>query len=166
MRRTAMLLLALTTGSGLAAGEVVTAAGASGPAAEALAEKKPLKKKQFIKRADAICTRYIEAFQGLYDDYFGDLTPGERPTDAEVDAYVADLVVLIDEELDELEDLRPPKKDQRKVRRIFAATREANDTLAANPQPDTNAPFEEASRLGRAYGFKVCSGEEPAGGTE
>ena len=154
MRRTR--LVAMVTVVMLATGSLAGVAGASAPA-----KKKQLTKAQFIKKADKICEDSTEELQDLIDEYFGDLGPGEEPTDEALRDYADEFLPLAQEGHDAIRKLKEPKRDHEQVEELLAAQQDALDAVDEDPSNliSSNGAFDESSELARAYGFEVCGSQ-------
>jgi hypothetical protein len=137
----------------LAALAVLTGALAVIPPAAASAGDERLSKKQWIKSANRIC-READDRVGSLDvpsgDPRGDLTPEQFDEIAEYAEQVYDYSF---EALDELRSLRPPKRDERAVKKIVrtlaAGVAAIDDTSTAAQQQDGTATVEALTEAER-----------------
>ena len=118
---------------------------------------KPLTKKQFIKKADRICTAGNIASNEIAKQSFG---KGEQPTTATLAKFWAAARVVLKTQVDEIGALNEPKGDTKQVKKILAAVRAAIATVDADEQSvATGSPFAKADKLAQRYGLKVCGAE-------
>jgi hypothetical protein len=149
VRRAAVVVSAISITSTLVLGGVATAAG-----------DKPLTKKQFIKKADKICTAGNTATNELAQQTFGQLGPNERPTAATLATFWAAARVVLKTQVDEIGALNEPKGDTKQVKKLLAAVRAAIAAIDADVQAIvTGSPFAKADKLAQRYGLKVCGAE-------
>lgn len=117
-----------------------------------------LTKAGFITKGDAVCVRTQKAIDDGADKAFPN--KGLVPTAAEVGAFVKDtLKPELRKEISELDDLKPPKSDQRRVDDILAAGRRGLTAVDDNPVillGGESNPLNEYAELASAYGLKAC----------
>jgi hypothetical protein len=115
-----------------------------------------LTKDEFVKQADAICAKFDKRIETAAGSAFAN--PG-KPTDDEIAAFATSTIFpTIDEQLDDLRALEPPKADEAQVDAIFDEAQASLDELRANPALLTeDKGFEETDRLARAYGLTACA---------
>jgi hypothetical protein len=134
-----------------------TEAGATGATGAAGGE--PLSKSEFVEQADRICRQGDQEIQQAAQE----LGPG-RPSDQEVEQFATETVVPnIQEQIDGIRQLTPPKGDEEEVNAIVDAAQEGVDMLEADPSlllqgPDAGGAFAEANRLAQQYGLEACGG--------
>lgn len=85
---------------------------------------------------------------------------GQVPTPDELQTFADDVVVpQVQKELDELDDLEPPKDDRERVDDIIKAGREGSERISEVPallaSKDRN-PLNEYAELASGYGLKAC----------
>ncbi len=122
----------------------------------------PLTKPQFIKQADAICARSDQRFQARYQ-YFMQHTPNPTlPAERSMAQWIEIVKTVygpsIEQEVEELRALAPPRGDQRRVNAILAAIEEGLGKVREDPtvEAQTEAQFKKAVELAREYGLTVC----------
>jgi hypothetical protein len=134
-----------------------TETGATGATGAAGGE--PLSKSEFIKQADQICRQGDQQIQQAGQE----LGPGS-PSEEELEQFAAETVVPnIQEQIDGIRQLTPPKGDEEEVNAILDAAQEGIDRLAADPSllvqgQDAGGAFTEANRLAQEYGLEACGG--------
>ncbi len=152
-----MIRPAPTTIALLAASAAALAAGCG--------EGDPLSAEELVSRGDEICREGADRFAEIQ----------ERPPDSAGDAaeQTEELVEVAEDDLERLEDLRPPEQLSDRYERYLEARREALETLTdgRDAAEDGDARGYEAAqtevvregarrrKLARAVGFKVCSAE-------
>jgi hypothetical protein len=115
-----------------------------------------LTKDEFLKQGNAICAKGDKQIETAAGKAFA--TP-DNPTKAEVVTFAKTVVLpTVQDEVDELRALSPPKEDEARIDEILDKAQAALDKLRANPAllvSDTG--FEEANRLAGAYGLTACA---------
>lgn len=110
----------------------------------------PLKKSQFVKQADEVCAS-AQAERGEQKD---ELTESE---DSE-EEVMQTLLDPVENMVDGLSDLGPPKGQEKEVEAIIAAYEEGIASLEAEPTgPDAVSAFDKASKLAEGYGLSDCT---------
>jgi hypothetical protein len=122
----------------------------------------PLTKAQFIKQADAICTRGQQRFQELFDGYMRQ-TPNPTPAPERTLAQWTEIVETafapaLEREIDELRALTAPRADERQVNAILAAVEDGLRGVEKDPsvEADAEEQFRKSTRLADEYGLTVC----------
>jgi hypothetical protein len=116
-------------------------------------------KAQFIKQADAICTK---AHNGL-DKAFNQAFAGKpQPSQAELSKFATEeLAPTVQGEIDDVGDLDRPSGDEDEIEAILDAAQSGVDKIKADPavlSPQVKFdPLAENHRLAKAYGMKECS---------
>lgn len=138
-------------------------AGSDGDDTSAQADGQPLTKAQLIEEGDKICRRtsakIIEDWQREKENYGRGF--GAQPSEKQNEEGLVDLVLpAIQEEAEEMAELVPPPADEAKIDAIVVALEKGVAQSEANPgaafAPGAKNPLDEASKLSKAYGFKVC----------
>lgn len=147
--------------SGGASGTESSSTGDSSSGGESSAPQgKPLTKAAFIKQGDAICAKvpqeYGETVSSLEEEAKKKKQP--KPSTAEVNtkAAVPPLFVAISS----LEELPPPKGEEKQVEAIIDALESAAKGVEQKPESELSgpkSPFAEFQKLTTAFGFKGCS---------
>jgi hypothetical protein len=124
------------------------------PAAEA--GQRPLTRAAFLKAGNAICAEATRQMDRVGVTFFK--SPG-HPTRAETITFAREVAVpTAQHELDQLRALRPPIRDEARVKAILDASQAAVDRVRASPGllgGDNGS--ERANRLARAYGLTACA---------
>ncbi len=120
--------------------------------------EEPLTRAGFVARANEICAGTQKAIDDAADTSFPN--KGQVPTPDELQAFADDVVVpRLHNELDELDDLEPPKDDRERVDDMIKAGREASERISEVPallgSKDRN-PLNQYAELASAYGLKAC----------
>ena len=116
-----------------------------------------LSKAEFLQKGNAICksgTRKINA-AGLK----AFASPG-HPTQKETIAFAKQTVVpTVQNQLDQIRALKPPKDDEAQVKKILDLSQVAVDKVSANPALlGRETASEKANKLAAAYGLTACAG--------
>lgn len=133
------------TGLVMAALLAAVAAGCGG-------DEKPLSKSEYVEKGNAICSKgnkkVDEAVRKL----------GRSPDQEQLKEFASDdLAPIVEDQLDDLRDLKPPKGDERKVEQVYKAADDGLDKVKDDPESLTSsAPFAKANKEVRSYGLKVC----------
>ena len=152
MRRTALALAVLAL-AGCGDGDEAKRAAPGGD---------PLSRQEFVRRADAICTRYQEKIGAL-----------ERPSASSesIVRFMDQVIPLVKQGIREERRLRPPKRYQGTWNEVLAANEELvrtaerlrraakrNDPLGVRAEFEKlTEGDEETDRLARRLGLKACS---------
>jgi hypothetical protein len=133
-----------------------------------------LTKEDFISQADAICTKYDTEFRSEIEPTYPNVDPTSATTsDEDLKKFEEPLHAthdLLSGQVDELRDLTPPEDFQDQWDTVLAdldkgieATAEAADAIGNADRAaveaafaSTQPAFDEADRIAKEYGFKVC----------
>jgi hypothetical protein len=126
-------------------------------------EEGSLTKKQFIAKADGICTAKskelndeVEAF-AKKEGISGSKEPSKDQTTELVEKYVVPNLRAQGEEIGELS---APEGDEEQIEKLVNGLEEGADEAEEDPQvilePKSNSPLETAAKEAQAYGMKVC----------
>jgi hypothetical protein len=120
-----------------------------------------LTKAQFIKQADAACTKGNENFQTLYEEYVREakLDVAKKKTAAQWTEIVEKVVApALEQEVAEVRALGAPKGDRSQVNAILGAIEGGLEKVKENPSLATNTEdeFVKSYKLATKYGLKVC----------
>lgn len=118
-----------------------------------------LTKAEFLKKANAICTKGNAQINAVAQQQFK-----TRPTTAQITTFARTTVIpATQSQIDQIRKLKPPAKDTSTVKAIVTAAQsdlakvKANPTLLAS-NGQAQDPFAEANRLAKAYGMTACAG--------
>lgn len=143
---------ALTLASTLAFGGIAVA--------EAPAKGKPLSAKQFRKTANNICDQAYLLLHELQGQYFSDLGPDETPSLDTLAAYAEDSEPIVQQQIDSIAKLNPPKSLKKKVKKLIQAAQADLDAFLDDPSIALEAdPFADTLELSRALDLPACAGE-------
>lgn len=138
----------LAAASALALVAAVTAAGCGddGPS-----------KAEFVKKADAICTKESKKTTAAAQQ----LTSGGKPDQAALTKFIKDTALPnVEDEVDQIDKLDTPKGDEDKVKAITDSVRDGVDKTKSNPAAllasSSGGPFDKADKLAKDYGLKKC----------
>jgi hypothetical protein len=154
---------AASTAEATNAASDATEAGSTSGDTSAQADGQPLTKAQLIKAGDKICQRtsakIVEDWQREKENYGRGF--GAQPSEKQNEEGLVDLVLpAIQEEAEEMAELVPPPADRAEIDAIVVALEKGVAQSEANPgaafAPGAKNPLDEASKLSKAYGFKVC----------
>lgn len=136
----------------MTAAMVATAAGSA-----ACGGDERLTQEEFVTRGNAICAAGSARIDAAAKKAFGT----EQPSEAVIVAFAKDTAIPeVENQLDDLDDLKPPKETEA---RFDAALKEARSALAkvkANPEDladDSSDTFAKADELIRSAGLDACA---------
>lgn len=123
-----------------------------------------LTKAQYVEQGSAICgqtsARIEEAAQGAFNE------PGKIPTPEEITDFATGTVApAIEEEVEQLRELRPPEDDEERIDDVLRAGRDGVDTVRQDPTiilNSTDDGFGRYQELSAAYGLQNCGGGSDA----
>jgi hypothetical protein len=142
---------AIVVSLGLALGGVAGASTTGKPA---------LPKKTFIKTGDNICKQTSQLVGEAAQAAFGSLKGNAQPSTQQLQSYVDNAGPIYQQEVDSLRALPAPKADAKKLNKIFTLVQKGYDKLTSDPsillKSKKPAELIQASKLAKAYGFKVC----------
>jgi hypothetical protein len=115
-----------------------------------------LTKAQFIKQADAICKKGNKRIDAGAEDVF---TTKGQPSKAQLTTFATDtLIPDIQGQVDDVRALNEPSEDEDQVNAFLDSAQAELDKGKEDPlYMTTPQSFKETNKLGKAYGFKVCS---------
>ena len=114
-------------------------------------------KQEYIAEGDRICAEGTARIAREALDRYGDAQPSLE----QVDEFSGDVVApVLQEQVDQLRALPPPKGDDETVAAIWDAVQDGIDALREDPsllaEPATGGAFDEANGLAQEYGFRQC----------
>lgn len=123
-----------------------------------------LPKAEYLEQGSAICAatsaRIESAAQGAFSE------PGKIPTAEEITDFATGTVApTIEEEVEQLSELRPPEDDQERIDDILRAGRDGVDRVRQDPTVILNSNddgFGRYQELSEAYGLQNCGGGSDA----
>ncbi len=122
-----------------------------------------LTKAEFIKQADAICTKGEKAIETGAEKFAEENNVNtEKPTKAQKEEVITQVVApSIRKQGEEISELGAPSGDEDKVEAIVDSVEEGADELESKPAQlfEGKNPLAAGSKLAKEYGLKVC-GEE------
>lgn len=114
-----------------------------------------LTKSAFLKQGNAICAKGSKKIE----DGAKKLGSG-KPSNKVVTKFAEDtLIPSVEDQLSDLRDLKPPKADEEKVKKILDAADEGLSKTKDDPTVLTSSddPFKEANKQAEAYGLAKCA---------
>lgn len=143
---------------------VLAAAGCGGGSGSSSSEEPTLTKKQYVQRADAICTRLshklvrgYEAFSNQHQ--LNTTAPNQHEREQLI---LAVTLPNVEEKLAELKQLPVPQGDEAKLEAIFASmehgieSAERHPAWSAAPSPAHPEPFADTIEMTADYGIWLC----------
>jgi hypothetical protein len=122
-----------------------------------------LTKAEFIKQADAICTKGEKSIEDGAEKFAEENDVNtEKPTKAQQEEVIQQVVAPeIRQQAEEIGDLGAPSGEEDKVEAIVTSVEEGADELESKPAQliEGKNPLAAGSKLAKEYGLKVC-GEE------
>lgn len=138
---------------------LLAAAGLAVPASAC--GEKGVSKPEYLRRARAVCGTGRQTLEQASRATFGNLAPGQKVPDAELDRFVRQTVIpTLRDQVRQLRALPPPKGKKGQVEEIYRALDKGLDELDKGPQRliDGSNPFRQAEILASRYGIGVCAG--------
>jgi hypothetical protein len=123
-------------------------------------ESKPLSKAQYLRKADAICSRTEKRQQKLVSEFGQQNGDPNSPSGTEELISVA-AVPPLRLQAEELSQLPLPTHEAAKAKSYLSAFERGISTTANDPQAlvsEEPGPFAKAEELAEGFGFKVCAG--------
>jgi hypothetical protein len=123
-----------------------------------------LSKAEFIKEADAVCTKSGVRLRGDFQAFVSEKEAegaGEAGQQDYAELVSTVIAPNIEREIQEIRDLGAPKGDVGSVTSFIEVTEQGLDRAEANPRLVTGGKaglvFSAGAEQAKAYGFKVCS---------
>ena len=150
---------ALLAASVLLVAALLGSCGEDEPAASRDETRGNISKEQYVKRANAICTRVGERSKSLADETLGGLP---SPPSKELDrSYQRRATAIQRDGLADLRALPAPERDERRLEEIYDALERVIDGLAAIPADEPGSSrgvaLERFRRLAGDYGLTECA---------
>lgn len=116
-----------------------------------------LTKAQFIKQADAICTKATKEREAAVNAWRSEYS-GQEEQEAHLKAGLKEVIAPhLQEEAEALKNLSPPQEDEATVARLIAALSTATKDLAKEePEKALQSGIPGFEHDAAAYGLKVC----------
>lgn len=139
-------------------------AGCGGSGGDSSSEEPTLTKKQYVQKADAICTRLSHKLVRGYEAF----SKEHHLNTAAPDQHERERLILavtlpnVEEKLEELKRLPVPKGDEAKLEAIFASmehgieSAEKHPSWSAAPSPAHPEPFFDTIEMTADYGIWLC----------
>jgi hypothetical protein len=121
---------------------------------------KGVSKADYLAKAKEVCQRGNQALTAASNEAFGQLPPGQKRSQPEIDDFVRKRVVpTIRDQINQLRAIEPPKGDKAHVEEIYSALQKGLDELERNPArlTDGSNVFADADTLAQKYGISVCA---------
>jgi ABC-type glycerol-3-phosphate transport system substrate-binding protein len=122
-----------------------------------------LSKAEFIKQADAICTKGNESIETEANEFAEENNVNtKKPKRAQQEEVIIDVVAPgVRRQGEEIAELGAPSGDEEEIDAIVAAVEEGADELEEDPGLLISGknPLAKGSKMADSYGLKVC-GEE------
>jgi hypothetical protein len=122
-------------------------------------------KEEFVKEANAVCTRAEAEAEQVGEGAFKN---PEKPTAKEAQAALVELLPLARQQQLDLEKIEKPKDDEDEIEKLLAAYDAGNTQIAeATKSPEESLIaiasidkiYAEADKLASAYGLEECAGD-------
>jgi hypothetical protein len=115
-----------------------------------------LTKAEFIQQADAICKKGNKQVDASAEKIF---TTKQGPTKAQLQQFASEtLIPNIQSQVDDVRALNEPSEDEDQVNAFLDSAQAELDKGKEDPLYMTSdKSFSETNKLGKQYGFKVCS---------
>lgn len=157
--RTSRLAVAFVAGLSLAFAGCGGDDGNSTTATTSSSARAPTKA-AYVTQANAICTKSRAAASAAAKKAF----PSGQPSEDEITKYLKETFIpAIDDLVEQLRALTPPKGDGGTTKAIYDAVQAAADKAQADPKvlnaTGAESPFADANKQANAYGLTVCGAE-------
>jgi hypothetical protein len=118
-------------------------------------------KAQFVKEADAICTKSDTALNSEIESYAKEngIPSNKEPSkDQQVEIYEAVVLPNVSQQSDEIGELTPPEGDEETIEELVSSLSEGVEEAEADPQQlvEGKNPLADATSQAKAYGMTVC----------
>ncbi|MET0559179.1 MAG: hypothetical protein ABW065_10975 [Solirubrobacterales bacterium] len=144
-------------------GAVLLVALVAGCGSSSDSDSDALTKPEFIKQADAICTKGEKSIEDGAEKFAEDNDVNtQNPTEEQQEEVIQQVVAPeIRQQAEEIDELGAPEGDESEVEAIVTAVEEGADELEDKPKLliEGKNPLTAGSKLAKEYGLKVC-GEE------
>jgi hypothetical protein len=151
-------LIVLLAGA-LAIAAVVAGCGSSGDSTETDEVTIALSKDEFIKQGDQICKEAEADSEAEAEDFAKENGfELESASEEQLEEAISEVLVpSLNRQIDEIDALGAPEGDEGKVEAIVVALEDGSAEVEDDPSLAIKGePLKDASRLAKAYGFKVC----------
>jgi len=123
-----------------------------------------LTKAEFVKQADAICTKGDKQDEKEFEDFAKEhnLSEGKEPSKEVQEEAVQDIVVPgVRQQIEEIDELAAPEGDEAKIEAVVTAVEDGLDELEDDPTLlfKGKNPLGEGSKLAKEYGMTKCGAE-------
>jgi hypothetical protein len=128
--------------------------------------KKPLTKKQYIAKANALCDAAASAFVPVTKQFAPQLQGNSQPSPQVIAAFVKALASVVQHQINTTRALVPPKHDQAKLKKMLSLNQDALTKVKADPTllAGKHNPFLAADTIARNYGLEGAAGSGPCTG--
>lgn len=155
MRRSLLVLVLISAGAAL------LVSGCGGDSSTADETSASLTKKQFVKRADAYCTRGYKAQARAMEKYAKKHGFSREPTQAEREEINTAVVLgFVRRKIEFFKSLPAPEGDEKEIRRMIESMERGLEQTERNPaslaKPYDPEPFTDTRHLTAEYGPYVC----------
>jgi hypothetical protein len=131
-----------------------------GTAVSAFAD--PLSSGEFKKQANAICAEGNQQIEAVAEQTFGNLSKGQEPTADQLSAFAAVAIPNVEQQVEGVAALEPPKSLKAKVNKLIKTARAAVAKVKADPSlltDEKHDPFASANKQAKKLGLKECAGD-------
>ena len=121
---------------------------------------KPLSPKQWKKQGNAICKATNVQITAIQDEVFAGVAENAKPTDEQIQAFVTQLVPVIEDAVSSIVALDEPAKLRKGVQRFAAAVDDTLTTIETDPSAaflGSEDPFTGPNKVARKLGLTVCA---------
>jgi hypothetical protein len=115
-----------------------------------------LTKAEFIQQSDAFCKKGNKQIDAAAEKIF---TTKQQPSKAQLEQFASEtLIPNIQGQVDDVRALNEPSEDEDQVNAVLDSAQAELDKGKEDPLYMTSdKSFSETNKLGKQYGFKVCS---------
>ena len=120
-------------------------------------ESEPLTKAEFIKQADAACSKQNKKLAADFIAYARSHKVDEQLSPAQQQKFAEEITFpYLEERIEVLTELTPPKADAKEVEAIVAKTEDGLAQARKNADEQAENTFTKAETMSRAFGLKIC----------
>ncbi len=117
----------------------------------------PLTKAQFIKQADAICTKATQEREAAADAWRKELPGGPAEAESKLeDGFREVIAPALKGQAEQLETLMAPEKDRAEVAHMVSTLSHASQMMEEEPKKALQSSVPQFEREAKAYGLKTC----------
>src|SRR4029453_5549100 len=114
------------------------------------------------KQANAICAEGNQQIEAVAEQTFGNLSKGQEPTAEQLMSFAAVAIPNVEQQVEGVAALEPPKSLKAKVNKLIKTARAAVAKVKADPSlltDEKHDPSASANKQAKKLGLKECAGD-------